>query len=178
MDWRHLNELLAAGGFALLELLNICVWVKTNAGLGSLYRSQHEFVFVFRNGSTQHRNNIQLGRFGRSRSNVWNYPGANSFAGRGKEQVLSLHPTVKPTAMVADAILDSTTQGEIVLDPFMGSGTTILAAERTRRRGYGIELDPLYVDTAIERWQGMTGQVACLASGERFHEVRTERSKT
>jgi DNA modification methylase len=176
MDWRHMNELQTAGGAALLELLNICVWVKTNAGMGSLYRSQHEFVFVYRNGNAPHRNNIQLGRFGRNRSNVWTYPGANSFAGRGKERVLSLHPTVKPTAMVVDAIQDSTVRGEIVLDPFIGSGTTILAADRTGRRGYGIELDPLYVDTAIQRWQRMTGQRARLASGVVFDDLKMEKA--
>ena len=117
---------------------------------GPLYRSQHELVFVFRNGKAKHINNVQLGRFGRNRANVWNYAGANSFPRKGRKKGLDLHPTVKPIAMVADAILDSTKRDDIVLDPFCGSGTTILAAERTGRRGCGIEIDPLYVDTAIE----------------------------
>jgi DNA modification methylase len=173
MDWKHVGELLAAGNATGLELLNICVWVKTNGGMGALYRSQHELVFVYRNGSTQHRNNVQLGKFGRNRSNVWTYPGGNSFGGH---KVLSLHPTVKPTALVVDAILDSTARGEIVLDLFMGSGTTILAAARTGRRGYGIELDPIYVDTAVQRWQRMTNRVACLATGETFDALQKERA--
>jgi DNA modification methylase len=129
--------------------------------MGSFYRSQHELVFVFKHGRDRHHNNVQLGRFGRHRSNVWIYPGATSF-GRGGEEggLLALHPTIKPTAMVADAIMDCSGRGDIVLDPFLGSGTTILAAERTGRRGYGIELDPHYVDLAIRRWQSHTRDCA------------------
>jgi DNA modification methylase len=175
MDWRHMGEMLAAGQANHLDLLNVCVWAKTNAGMGSLYRSQHELVFVFRNGPQPHCNNIQLGRFGRSRSNLWFYAGANSFPRKGKERALDLHPTVKPTGLVADAILDSTTPQDIVLDPFAGSGTIILAAERTGRRGYGIELDAIYIDTAIARWQRMTGQEARLSTGETFAELRLAR---
>lgn len=175
MDWRHMGELLAAGRASHLDLLNLCVWAKTNGGMGSFYRSQHELVFVFRNGPQPHRNNVQLGRFGRNRSNVWFYAGANSFPRKGRERALGLHPTVKPLGLVVDAILDATAPGDVVLDPFLGSGTTVLAAERTRRRGYGIELDPLYVDTAIARWQAMTGKVARLATGETFSEVQTAR---
>ena len=138
MDWRHLGELLAAGRDAYGELKNLCVWVKDNAGMGSLYRSQHELVFVFKHGRKGHRNNVQLGQFGRNRSNVWRYPGANSFARGGEEgNLLALHPTVKPAAMVADAILDCSARGEVVLDGFLGSGTTVIAAERTGRRCYG-----------------------------------------
>src|SRR5580704_5043200 len=135
MDWRHLEELLAAGREAYSELKNLCVWVKDNGGMGSLYRSQHELVLVFKHGRSGHRNNVQLGQFGRNRSNVWRYPGANSFARGGEEgNLLALHPTVKPVAMVADAILDASARGDVVLDAFLGSGTTLIAAERTGRR--------------------------------------------
>src|SRR5438132_8139302 len=171
MDWRHLDELLTAGAEAYGELKNLCVWVKDNAGMGSLYRSQHELVLVFKQRGGAHRNNVQLGQFGRNRSNVWNYPGANSFARCGTEgNLLALHPTVKPVAMVADAILDCTERGGIVLDAFGGSGTTIIAAERTGRRCYGVELDPLYVDTAIRRWQTLTGGKAHHAAGGRLFD--------
>jgi hypothetical protein len=152
IDWRHLGQLLAAGRAAYAELRNLCVWVKDNAGMGSLYRSQHELVFVFKQGHDAHRNNVQLGQFGRNRSNVWHYPGANSFARCGEAgNLLALHPTVKPVAMVADAILDCSARGDIVLDAFRGSGTTVIAAERTGRRCYGLELDPAYVDTIVRR---------------------------
>ena len=131
MDWRHAEELLTAGRGVYRELKNLCVWVKDNGGMGSLYRSQHELVFVFKHGCNGHRNNVQLGRFGRNRSNVWRYPGANSFARCGGEGNLSaLHPTVKPVAMVADAILDCSARGDIILDGFVGSGTMVIAAER------------------------------------------------
>src|SRR5438045_8584327 len=161
MDWRHVEELLAASRAAYDELKNLCVWVKDNGGMGSLYRSQHELVFVFKHGRQGHRNNIQLGQFGRNRSNVWHYPGANSFARGGEEgNLLALHPTVKPVAMVADAILDCTERGDIVLDAFLGSGTTVIAAERTGPRCYGLELDPAYGDPAIRRWPARTGAQA------------------
>jgi DNA modification methylase len=175
MDWRHMGEMLSAGRSSGCELLNLCVWAKSNGGMGSLYRSRHELVFVFRNGKEAHLNNVQLGRFGRNRQNVWNYPGVNSFARKGSERALDLHPTVKPTALVSDAILDSTKRNDIVLDPYLGSGTTILAAERTGRRCYGIEIDPLYVDTAIDRWQRLTGRQAQNAHGETFADVRAKR---
>ena len=173
MDWRHVGELLAAGERVYSGLKNICVWVKHNAGMGSFYRSQHELVFVFKHGHGLHRNNIELGRFGRHRSNVWNYPGAN-LLGRGTEDEgnpLKLHPTVKPVAMIADAVLDCSARGEIVLDPFLGSGSTVLAAERTGRRCCGIEIDPIYVDTIIRRWQAFTGDDARHAqTGQSFTE--------
>ena len=173
MDWRHVAELLAAGREAYGELKNLCVWVKDNAGMGSLYRSQHELVFVFKHGRHGHRNNVQLGQFGRNRSNVWHYPGANSLSRRGEEgNLLALHPTVKPVAMVADAILDCSARGDIVLDGFLGSGTTMIAAERTGRRCYGIELDPAYVDTIVRRWQALTGGSARHAvSGRSFDDL-------
>jgi DNA modification methylase len=176
MDWRHVKELLAAGRDVYGEVKNLCVWVKDNPGMGSLYRSQHELVFVFKHGRHEHRNNIQLGRFGRNRSNVWHYPGANSFARRGAEgNLLALHPTVKPVAMVADAVLDCSARGDIVLDAFLGSGTTVIAAERTGRRCYGLELDPAYVDTIVRRWQRLTGGSARhAASGRSFDDLARE----
>ena len=176
MDWRHLEELLAAGREAYGELKNVCIWVKGNAGMGSLYRSQHELVLVFKQRGGPHRNNVQLGRFGRNRSNVWRYPGANSFARHGEEgNLLALHPTVKPVAMVADAILDGSARGDIVLDAFLGSGTTVIAAERTGRRCCGLELDPGYVDTAIRRWQTLTGdQARHAATGRSFDDLVRE----
>jgi len=176
MDWRHLDELLAAGRDAYDELKNLCVWVKDNGGMGSLYRSQHELVLVFKSDRNEHRNNVQLGQFGRNRTNVWHYPGANSFSRCGGEgNLLTFHPTVKPVAMVADAILDCSARGDIVLDAFLGSGTTVIAAERTGRRCYGLELDPGYVDTAIRRWQAMTGKSARnAATGRLFDDLARE----
>jgi DNA modification methylase len=158
MDWRHTPELLAAAQQAYTEFKNLCVWVKDVAGQGSLYRSQHELVFVFKSGKRAHRNNIQLGEFGRYRTNVWKYRPVKSIARTADESNLSdLHPTIKPVELVADAILDCTARGDIVLDPFLGGGTTVIAAERTGRICYGIELDPRYVDTIIRRWQKFTG---------------------
>jgi DNA modification methylase len=175
MDWRHLVEIVSAIRALDCELLNLCVWVKTNGGMGSLYRSRHELVFVFGKHDARRVNNVELGKHGRNRTNVWNYPGMNSFARRGRTRGLDLHPTVKPIAMVSDAILDVTRRSEIVLDPFCGSGTTILAAERMGRRGFGIELDPGHVDTAIGRWERMTKQTATHASGKTFEEIRADR---
>jgi DNA modification methylase len=172
MDWRHFDELLAAGKQNYDEFLNLCVWVKDNGGMGSFYRSQHELVLVFGKGKS-HRNNIQLGQFGRNRTNVWRYPGNHSLSKEsGEGNLLELHPTVKPVAMVADAILDCTARGEIVLDAFLGSGTTLIAAERVGRFCHGLEIDPLYVDVAIRRWQKYTGDFALHAvSGKRFGEI-------
>jgi DNA modification methylase len=177
MDWRHISELLAAGQKTYTELKNLCVWSKHNAGMGSFYRSQHELVFVFKHGQGQHRNNVQLGRFGRHRSNVWNYRGINCPGGSGDEgKLLALHPTVKPVALVADAILDCSARGDIILDAFLGSGSTIIASERVGRRCYGLELDPRYVDTIIRRWQDFTGDTAWLkATARTFEEVQLER---
>jgi DNA modification methylase len=175
MDWRHMGELLTAARSAGLELLNLCVWAKTNGGMGTLYRSRHELVFVLKNGEALYLNNVQLGRFGRNRSNVWNYPGANAFSRKKGRPRLDLHPTAKPIALVADAIMDCTERNDIVLDGFVGSGTTIIAAERTGRRCYGIELDPGYVDTAIRRWQKFTGHKAHNDQGQTFDQVAMER---
>jgi DNA modification methylase len=175
MDWRHVADLIGAALQSYDELLNICVWVKDNGGMGSFYRSRHELVLVFRNGKGSHRNNIQLGQFGRNRTNVWEYPCVNTFSKQGDEgNLLAMHPTVKPVAMVADAILDCSTRGEIVLDAFLGSGTTLMAAERVGRVCYGIELDPAYVDVAVRRWQKYTGETAVHAvSRKRFDEIAT-----
>ncbi len=156
MDWRHRDEVSAVGRSIYGDLLNLCVWNKSNAGMGSLYRSKHELVFVYRVGTAPHVNAVELGRHGRNRTNVWDYPSVNSLAGSRRED-LALHPTVKPTALVADAIQDVTRRGELVLDPFLGSGTTLIAAERCGRRFRGLELDPAYVDVAIDRWTAMTG---------------------
>jgi DNA modification methylase len=150
--------------------------VKENAGQGSLYRSQHELVFVFKNGRKPHRNNIQLGQFGRYRTNVWHYRRVNSLSRSTEEGVLShLHPTIKPVELVADAILDCTTRGDVVLDAFLGSGTTVIAAERTGRICYGMELDPRYVDTIVRRWQRFTGiEAVHEATGQTFAEREEE----
>jgi DNA modification methylase len=176
MDWRHMAELLAAGREVYPELKNLCVWAKDNPGMGSLYRSQHELIFVFKSGRGPHRNNIQLGRYGRNRGNVWHYPGMNSGArGTDEGNLLALHPTVKPVALVADAILDCSARGEIVLDAFLGSGTTVIAAERVGRRCYGMEIDPLYVDTIVRRWQAFAGEGARhAASGQSFSDIEKE----
>jgi DNA modification methylase len=156
MDWRHMREVLDAGGNTYKELKNLCVWTKTNAGLGSFYRSQHELVFVFKNGGAPHLNNMELGRFGRNRSNVWPYAGATAFS-KERNAELRAHPTVKPVALVADAILDCSKHGAIVLDAFAGSGTTLIAAERTGRKGFGIEIDPHHCDTILRRLRSLYG---------------------
>ena len=173
MDWRHIADLIRAAMQSYDEFANMCVWVKDNGGMGSFYRSQHELVGVFRKGKGPHRNNVQLGQFGRNRTNVWQYPGVQTMSKQGGEgNLLALHPTVKPIAMVADAILDSTARNEIVLDPFLGSGTTLLAAERVGRICHAIEIDSQYVDVAIRRWQSYTGQSAVhAASGNNFDEI-------
>ena len=154
MDWRHIDQLLAAGKAADLELINLCVWNKDNGGMGSLYRSKHELVAIFRKGQRTRTNNVQLGRYGRNRTNVWDYPGVNSLR-KDRMKDLSLHPTVKPVDLVADAILDVTNRGEIILDPFCGSGTSLIAAQRTARRCFAIELDPGYVQLAARRFESL-----------------------
>ena len=170
MDWRHLTEILSAGESTYSELKNICVWVKDRGGMGSMYRSQHELILVFKNGKAPHRNNIELGKYGRYRTNVWSYPSAITMSRQsGGENVLAMHPTVKPIALIADAILDCTERGNIVIDSFLGSGTTLLACERVGRVCRGLELEPKYVDLAIRRWQTLTGEKAIHeASGQSF----------
>lgn len=171
MDWRHTVELQLAARSAEFFLKNICVWVKDNGGMGSLYRSRHEFVFVFKHGDAPHINNVELGKHGRYRTNVWEFPGVNTMrAGRMEE--LAMHPTVKPVAMVTEAIKDCSKRGGIILDPFGGSGTTLIACEKAGRHARLIEIDPKYVDVTIRRWQKLTGQKAVLVStGQCFDDI-------
>ena len=178
MDWRHMSEILDAGAARYSELKNLCVWSKTNGGMGSLYRSAHELVFVFKSGTRSHINNVELGRHGRYRTNVWTYAGANSF-GATRDNDLAMHPTVKPVALVSDAILDCSRRKDIILDAFAGSGTTLIAAEKTGRRGYGVEIDPAYCDTIITRMHRVCKLGAVLAEdGRSFDAVAAERLAT
>jgi DNA modification methylase len=175
MDWRHIRELADAADDTYTELKNICVWSKSNAGMGSLYRSAHEFIFVFKNGRAKHINNVELGRFGRSRTNVWEYAGMSSF-GRDREASLAGHPTPKPLSLVSDAILDCSKRGGIVLDAFAGSGTTLLGAEKTGRQGYGLELDPHYCDLIIKRFEEVYGLGAVHVDSDlSFGKARADR---
>jgi DNA modification methylase len=176
MDWRHTWEMLGAGRGVYSELKNLCVWNKSNAGMGSFYRSKHELVFVWKSGTAAHINNFELGQHGRHRTNVWDYAGASTMrAGRLEE--LAMHPTVKPVALVADAIKDCSRRGGLVLDPFCGSGTILIAAERTGRKARALEIDPTYVDVAVRRWQAYTGKSAVLVgSGEAFETIEEQRS--
>ena len=172
MDWRHIELLLSVGAFTFAELKNICMWDKGRGGMGSLYRSQHELIAVFKSGQEKHINNIELGKHGRNRTNVWRHPPARP----GGEADLDLHPTAKPISLVADAIMDCSHRGNIILDPFGGSGTTLLAAEHTGRHGHLIELDVRYIDLIIERWQAKTGEKAILnTTGASFKEVEHAR---
>lgn len=167
MDWRHILELTAAGKQLGLPLLNVCVWVKPNGGLGGLYRSRHELVVVFKVGAEPHRNNVELGKFGRNRSNVWNYD-----APPVGDELLGAHPTVKPVAMLADILRDCTKRGDLVIDTFLGSGSTLIAAEETGRACVGTELDPYFVDVTIRRWQAVTGRDAIhIGTGRRFDDM-------
>lgn len=175
MDWRHIGEMNAAGKMAYSSLMNICVWAKTNGGMGSLYRSQHELVFVFKAGTGKHINNVELGKHGRNRTNLWSYAGINSF-GATRDADLALHPTVKPVALVADALLDCSKRNGIVLDAFAGSGTTLIAANKTGRRGYGIELDPRYCDVIVKRLSEAAGVPAIhQATGRTFADIAADR---
>jgi DNA modification methylase len=176
IDWRSLHLLLDAVTPALGKLLNMAVWAKDRAGMGSFLRSQHELILIFKAGAGRYRNNVQLGRFGRDRSNVWKYPSAKTAStGSDEGNMLANHPTPKPVRMVADAILDCTKRGDIVLDCFLGSGTTLIAAEKVGRRCYALDLDPLYVDLAIRRWQAWTGQDAVhAASGRTFNDIAAD----
>ena len=176
IDWRHAKEMIAAGEVAYSELKNICVWAKTNGGMGSLYRSAHELVFVWKVGREPHINNVELGNHGRYRTNVWTYPGANSFSATRDEDLAS-HPTVKPVAMVVDAILDCSNRGDIVLDAFAGSGTTLIAAHKTGRRGYGVEIDPAYCDLIVRRLSADAKVEAILAGdGRTFSAVAADKA--
>ena len=177
MDWRHMQEMLAAIDTAELRLMNLCVWVKSNAGMGTFYRSQHELVFVLKNGTAPHINNFGLGARGRNRSNVWRYPNVVHGVRRGISDPEKGHPTPKPVAAIIDALKDCSRRGDVILDPFAGSGTTVIAAERIGRRARLIELDPHYVDLIIRRWQVVTGGSAALAgNGHSFAQLEAERA--
>jgi len=171
MDWRHMRELLSAGHAAYAELKNLCVWSKSNGGMGSLYRSQHELVFVFKAGKGAHINNVNLGKHGRYRTNIWAYAGANTFS-ESRDEDLAMHPTVKPLELVKDAILDCSTRKGIVLDAFAGSGTTLLAAHAAGRHGYGIELDPAYCDVILNRCVAAGLKPVRVDTGEVFSDLR------
>src|SRR5215472_5568583 len=176
MDWRHMGELLKAGQAVFFELKNLCVWNKTNGGMGTFYRNKHELVFMFKIGTAAHTNTFGLGDSGRYRTNVWDYAGINTLRA-GRSDDLAMHPTVKPVALVAKAIKDCSRRGEIVLDPFGGSGTTLIAAEKTGRLARLIEFDPAYCDTILRRYERVTGkQATCAASGMSFEEIAQERA--
>ena len=171
IDWRHMREMLDAGYAHYSELKNLCVWNKGNAGMGSFYRSKHELIFAWKHGTAPHVNNFELGQHGRHRTNVWDYDGVNTLR-PGRMDELAMHPTVKPVALVADAMKDCSRRGGIVLDPFCGSGTVLIAAERTGRKARAVEIDPHYVDVAVRRWEQFTGKTAVLAPlGETFEEA-------
>jgi len=175
MDWRHMAEILGAGRSTFGELKNVCVWNKSNAGMGSFYRSKHELIFVWKNGTAPHVNNFQLGQHGRTRSNIWTYDGVNTHKSDRRRE-LAMHPTVKPVALVADAIRDCSRRNDLVLDPFAGSGTILVAAECTGRMARAIEIDPNYVDVALRRWQSYAGKTARLAAtGETFEDISENR---
>lgn len=177
IDWRHVVDLIMISRKIYGAMLNLVVWNKSNPGQGSFYRSQHELIGVFRVGEGPHKNNVELGRFGRNRSNVWTYAGVNTF-GRGRMEALAVHPTVKPTALVADALLDCTARGTAVLDQCSGSGTIFLAAEKVGRVAYGLEIEPRYIDVAILRWQQLTKLEAILeGDGRSFEEIKAARAK-
>lgn len=176
MDWRHLGEVLEAGKSAFSELKNICVWAKTNGGMGTFYRSQHEMVLVWKIGTAPHTNTFGLGDKGRYRTNVWSYAGVNTFKSDRMDELAS-HPTVKPVALVADAIRDVSHRGQVVLDIFGGSGTTLIAADKTGRCARLIEIDPIYCDVIIRRWQKLTGKKASISgSNEPFEQLEHTRA--
>jgi DNA modification methylase len=171
MDWRHIDTLLQVGRSVYQQFVNLVVWVKTNSGQGSFYRSQHELIVVFRAGTGAHLNNIELGRFGRNRSNVWQFAGVNSF-GKGRLDLLAAHPTSKPVGLLIEAIKDCTKRGDYVLDLFGGSGSTLLACEKVGRRGLLLEIEPRFVDLTIRRWQDFTGKDAIhIGSGKTFDDI-------
>lgn len=178
MDWRHIYEIIIAGRRVYTELKNLAVWKKSNGGMGSFYRSKHELVFVFKSGTAPHINNVELGKHGRNRTNVWDYAGMNTMR-EGRLEELAMHPTVKPVALVADAIMDCSRRGDIVLDCFGGSGTTLIAAEQTGRVAYLMEIDPIYVDVTVRRFQKFTGKEAVHAeTGLTFQQLESERARS
>jgi hypothetical protein len=177
IDWKHLGEMQAAGEAAFAELKNVIVWDKGQGAMGSLYRSAHELIFVWKSGRGRHTNNVALGRWGRNRTNIWRYPGIGSFRHSDEGDLLALHSTPKPVRMIADAMLDVTRRGDLVLDAFLGSGTTIIAAERVGRRCYGCELDPKYADTVIARYERHSGEQAVhIPTGLTFAAIAEQRA--
>lgn len=176
MDWRHVVEIGSAGSAIYDRFLNMAVWAKNQPGMGSFYRSQHELVFIYARSGALSQNNVQLGRFGRSRSNVWTYPAASSLARTAEEgNPLAMHPTVKPLALICDILLDASVKCDIVADPFGGSGTTLIAAEKLGRRARIIEIDPAYCDTIVRRWQHWTGESAIrVGEGMTFTSLEAE----
>jgi DNA modification methylase len=171
MDYRHLMEILTACQSVYSNIKQLAVWAKNNGGMGTFYRNQHELVLIYKNGSAPHINNFGLGETGRYRTNVWNYAGVNTF-GRHRDEELAMHPTCKPVIMISDILRDCSNRNDIVLDPFMGSGTTIMAAEKTGRIAYGMDLDPHYIDVAVRRWQTYTGRDAVHGvTGQTFAET-------
>jgi DNA modification methylase len=177
IDWRHMGELMAAGRHAYDSLVNLIVWAKQQAGLGSFYRSAHELIFLFKKGNGAHRNNVQLGRFGRDRSNVWSYPSVNGFRHDEDADLIAAHPTPKCVQLLVDVLLDATVRGDLALDPFAGSGSLIIAAEKIGRRARAIELYPPFVDLAVRRWQRWSGEAAILdGDGRSFAEIEAARA--
>ena len=169
MDWRHISEMTNACNKVYDEFKNLCIWNKNNGGMGSMYRSKHELIFVYKHGKQAHINNIELGKHGRYRTNVWDYDGINSFS---RKEESTLHPTIKPVALIADAIKDSTRRNNIVLDAFLGSGSTLIACEQAGRVCYGVEISPLYIDVTIIRWQKYSGaQAINLRTGKTFQDT-------
>lgn len=181
MDWRHIKEIMTAAD-VYDQFKNLCVWRKDNAGMGSFYRSQHELIFMFKHGKEPHINNVELGIHGRYRTNVWNYAGVNTPSAENAEK-RAMHPTVKPVELIKDAILDASNRGGVVLDTFLGSGSTLIAAEKAGRICYGVELEPKYVDTAIRRYESLGEKYIAIhaASGKTYQELlsakRTEGGK-
>jgi DNA modification methylase len=175
IDWKHVYDVITAGRQHYTEFKNLCVWNKDNAGMGAFYRNKHELICVFKNGSTPHINNFELGQHGRARSNVWDYPAVRTFfkdseTGERRDGLMKLHPTPRPVAMLMDIFLDCSKRGDIVMEPFIGSGTAVLAAEKTGRCCYGIDMEPHYIDLAIRRWQNLTGKLATHAeTGQSFN---------
>jgi DNA modification methylase len=175
IDWKHVYDVITAGRQHYSEFKNLCVWNKDNAGMGAFYRNKHELVCVFKNGSKPHINNFELGQHGRARSNVWDYPAVRTFfkdseTGERRDGLMRLHPTPRPVAMLMDIFLDCSKRGDIVMEPFIGSGTALLAAEKTGRRCYGIDMEPRYIDLAIRRWQNLTGKHAVnTKTGQQFN---------
>lgn len=177
LDWRHQGEMIAAGESAFTKLTNMCVWVKPSGSMGSMYRSQYELIYVWKSGRGRHKNNVELGRNGRNRCNIWNYPAISGFRYSEGGDLLADHPTSKPVRLIADAILDCTARGDIIVDPFCGGGSTLIAAQRVGRICHAIEIDPHYSDATLRRYEALTGEEPLLEeTGETFTAVMARRS--